>query len=222
MKRNSVGSVLAACAALVALGTTGHAWAQDDVDVTIDTASLEGEAGSELFIELTGGGSDSGVGYNTVTTSPFVLGGGTAGAVDTVYSTGNVSGDMTSGVSLNDDGSSFNLFGQYLTPGTDLSFELDLTTNANTGAVPDGLTLYLYDPSGNSIATTSDPSGFDSLLEVDFNTAGAPAISNYDTALVSATPVAAAPEIDPGSATGAATLLAGLLAMLCARRTRRS
>lgn len=219
MNLKNLGHLAVIASALIWVGATGSAWAQEDVDVSIDTSSLAGDTGSELFLELTGGGGDSGVGYNTVTTSPFVLGGGTAGTVDTANALGNVSGDMNSGVSLDDNGTQLSLFGQFLTPGTTLSFQMDLTTNVNTGPTPDGLFLYLYDPNGNPIDSTSDPSGFDSLLAVTFNSS-TPVVTNFDSALLSVTPaaVAAAPEIDPSSALGALTLLAGALAVLRGRR----
>jgi hypothetical protein len=218
MSRNNIWYWTLAVSALIGAGP-GRVWAQEDVDVSINTSSLAGESGSELFVELTGGGSDSGVGYNTVTLSGFNLSGGTAGAVDPLSTFGNVTGNLTSTVSINDNASPFNLSAQFLTPGSQLSFDMDLTGNVNTGPVPDALFLFLYDPSGNPIATTSDPSGFDSLLAVNFNSAAAP-ISNYDTALVSVAPVvtSSVPEIDPSSALSGLTLLAGALAMLRGRR----
>lgn len=219
MKRKSTRCLMATASALVGAMAASYAWAQEDVNVSINTSSLAGDTGSELFIELTGGSGDSGVGYNTVTTSPFALGTGTAGAVDTANSFGNVSGDMSSGISLNDNGSPLSLFGEFLTPGTSLSFQLDMTTNVNIGAVPDGLYLFIYDPNGNPIATTQDPSGFDSLLAVNFNSP-TPVITTYPNVdgsqLTSVTPagVVAAPEIDASSSIGALTLLAGLLLIL--------
>jgi hypothetical protein len=193
------------------------------LDVSINTSSLAGQSGSEFFLELIGGGSDGGIGYNTVTTSPFALGGGTAGAVDTVDSFGNYSGSMTSmsGVSLNDNGSASNLFAQYLTPGSTLSFQMDLSTNVNTGMVPDGLFMFIYGPGPAyaPLATTSDPSGDDSLLEIEFNSP-TPAVTNYAPAgVLTVTPVATAvPEADSLSAMSAGTLLLGALAALRGRR----
>lgn len=222
MNLKSIGYCALAASALIWAAGPRSAWAQEDVDVNINTLSLAGETGSELFIELTGGGSDSGSGYNTATLSDFVLGGGTAGTVDTLSEIGNVTGDMGSGVSLNDQASPLNLFAQLLTPGSTLSFQMDLTTQDNTGPVPDGLFLFLYDPSGNALAT-SDPSDSNSLLAVTFNSPTAPSISAFTapsgTSLVSITPVVSSvPEIDPSSALGALTLLAGGLAVLRGRR----
>ncbi len=215
----SIGYGALAAMCLIWAAVPRSARAQADFDVNIDTSGLAGQSGSELFVELTGGGSDSGPGYNTATLGNFVLGGGSAGSVDAANEIGNVSGDIGSTVSINDQGSPLNLFAQFLTPGSDLSFQLNVTGNVNTGAVPDGLYAFLYDPSGNPIDTTSDPSGFDSLLAVNF-TSATPTVSNYDTNLVSVTAAsaAAAPEIDPSSAFGAVTLLAGILAVQRGRR----
>ncbi|HTW74385.1 MAG TPA: hypothetical protein VMD56_05625 [Steroidobacteraceae bacterium] len=219
----AVASLSAALALAVGLAAAPDARAQQDVDVSINTASLAGEAGSELFVELTGGGSDAGIGYNKVTMSDFVLGGGAAGPVDTLNSYGDVTGDLGSTVSLDDNGSPDNVFGQYLTPGSALSFQMAVTGNANTGATPDGLFLFLYDPSGNPIANTEDPSGFDSLLSVNFDSP-TPAITSYpnvdgtNSVSVTAVGASAAPEIDPSSAVGALTLLAGLIAVMRGRR----
>jgi len=195
------------------------AWADEVVDVSVNTSSLQGQAGSEVFFELTDG-SGTGNGNNTATLSGFALGGGAVGAADPFSTFGGATGDMGSTVSIIDS-SPDNQFGQLLTPGTALSFTLDLTTYVEPGPTPDGLFMFLVDPNGSSIASTSDPSGFNSLFAVTFNSTQ-PALTNFDSSLValkSAVP-AAAPEIDPHSLMSGLTYLAACLAVLCARRRR--
>jgi hypothetical protein len=205
--------------ALCLCGAGSVGWADDILNVSVNTSSLEGQANSEVFVELVDG-SGTGNGNNTATMNGFSLGGGAVGAVDPFNTFGGASGSMSSTVSMTDS-SPDNQFAQLLTPGATLSFNLDLTTFVEPGPIPDGLFMFFTDPNGNSIATTSDPSGFNSLFAVTFNSAQ-PAVLNYDSKLVSVTSSApaAAPEIDPASALGAFTLLAGFLAVLRGRRPR--
>lgn len=162
------------------------ALADETVNVSINTSSLPMTPGSEIYFDFTDG---SGIGDsdNSVTISGISLGGGTAGAIDTssLGITGGESGNLTSGVTLIDS-SPFNQFAQFFTAGTALSFVMDLTTNVGPSSIPDEFSLFIYDPNGNPLATTSDPSGFDSLLIVNINSAS-PAVDNYDTSLVTAT-----------------------------------
>lgn len=167
----------------LALGLgTGAAGADEIVSVSLDTSSLAGSAGSELVFELTDG-SGLGDANNTVTISNLTLGGGTPGAIDLINTFGGVTGDLGSGNVTLTDSSFLNVFAQFLTPGSNVSFRMDLTTNVDAGPIPDGFFAYIYDPSGNPIDTTSDPSGFDSLLAVNFDSS-TPEISDYDPALV--------------------------------------
>jgi hypothetical protein len=206
--------------ALCLCGAERGAWADEIVDVSVNTSSLQGQAGSEVFFELTDG-SGTGNGNNTATMSSFALGGGAVGAVDPFSTFGGASGGMGSSVSITDT-SPDNQFAQLLTPGATLSFKLDLTTFVEpAGFAPDGLFMFMTDPNGNSIASTSDPSGFNSLLAVTFNSA-TPSLTNFDSSLVSITSgaPAAAPEMDPHSAMSGLIFLAGCLAVLLARRRR--
>jgi PEP-CTERM motif len=163
------------------------ALADEILSVSVNTSSLPATPGSEIVFVLTDG---SGVGdaNNTATLSGFALGGGSAGAVDTVNSMGGFSGNLASSVVLTD--SSFtNVFGQFFTAGSALSFTLDLTTNLDSGITPDQFSMYVYDPSANSITTTTDPTGLNSLLTINLDSSS-PAANNYDPSLVSAsTPV---------------------------------
>jgi hypothetical protein len=190
---------------LLGLGQRG-AFADQMLDITLDTSSLPATPGSEIVFELTDG-SGTGDANNTATLSNFSLGGGTAGAVDTTTSTGGESGDLGSGVALTDS-SFLNVFAQFFTAGADVSFLLDLTTNVDAGGTPDQFSAFIFDPSANPIATTSDPTGFDSLFAINIDSSN-PTFNNYDTSLVTAT-APAAPTPEPGSLLLLAWGLAGL------------
>jgi hypothetical protein len=163
------------------------AFADDIVNITVNTSSLPVVPGSEIVFELTDG---SGIGdaNNTATLSGFGLGGGFAGGVDTINSTGGFApaSSLGSAVSLTDS-SFLNLFGQFLTPGNSLSFTLDLTTNLDAGGTPDQFSMYIFDPNGIPIATT-DPTLLDSLLTINLD-APNPTSNNYVPTLLIVTPV---------------------------------
>jgi hypothetical protein len=170
------------------------AFADEIINVSVNTSSLPATPGSEVVFELNDG-SGLGDANNTATLSGFSLGGGLAGAVDAVNSMGGYSGDLGSGVSLTD--SSFtNLSGQFFTPGSTLSFTLDLTTNVDAGGFPDQFSMFVYDPNGNPIAATTDPTGFDSLLTINVDSSS-PTANDYAPNLVTATTVTSVPE--PGT-----------------------
>ncbi len=172
------------------------AMADEIVTVSVNTSSISGMAGSEVFFEFTDG-SGLGDANNTVTLTGFSLGGGTAGAVDTnpLDTTGGFdpASDLGSQVSITDS-SFFNEFAQFLTPGSVLSFTLDLTTNVDAGGVPDQFSMYIYDPNINSIDTTADPTGGDSLLSISLDSSSNPTTNNFDPALVTSAVTNPTPE----------------------------
>jgi hypothetical protein len=218
-KMNSLLTSLAVafCGTLLS-GVPPAAHADEILDVNINTSSLQGQAGSELYFVLTDG-SGLGDGNNTATMNGFSLGGGTAGAVDPFSTFGGVTGDMGTAVSMTDNsGTGVNEFGQLFSPGTNLAFTLDVTGNVD-GAIPDGMFAYLSDPNGNFLPT-SDPSGQNSLFAITFDSA-TPAVTNYDSALLSiASPaVGSVPEPDSASVMAAGLVLLG--GWLGLARTRR-
>ena len=135
-------------------------------NVTLNTAPLVGNPNGPfaLDFELTDGNSNSTV-VNTATLSHFTFGtGGSAGTGTPQPNSGHVSGNLTSGANLSTSGGSFfNEFSQNFNPGTALSFQLDLTNNAQTGGTPDEFSFYILD--GTSSIPTVDPGG--SLFYVD-------------------------------------------------------
>ncbi|HKN61701.1 MAG TPA: NF038129 family PEP-CTERM protein [Candidatus Acidoferrales bacterium] len=121
---------------IVALATIGVTLAAasaraDSFDVTLNTSSLSGT--QVLAFLLTDG---DGVVDNSVTLSGFTFGGGAAqGTPDYLGSTG-VSGDLTSGIAMDDSSLATAIFTQDFTPGSSLSFLLN-TTNIFAGGTPD-------------------------------------------------------------------------------------
>jgi PEP-CTERM motif len=187
----------------------GRALADVIVNISVNTSSLGSSGSSEVFFNLTGTGA------NTATISAISLGGGTAGAVDTVISAGGFapSSNLGSTISLNDTTAFLNVFAQSFTAGTSLSFLLDLTTNVVT-PTPDQFSFYILDPTGSPIVT-SDPTGFDNLATINLDSPS-PAPNVYSS-LVTVTPAAVTPE--PGTLTLLVLGLAGTVPMF-RRRSR--
>jgi PEP-CTERM motif len=186
----------------------GRALADVIVNISVNTSSLGSSGSSEVFFNLTGTGA------NTATISAISLGGGTAGAVDTVNSAGFApSSNLGSTISLNDNTAFLNVFAQSFTAGTSLSFLLDLTTNVVT-PTPDQFSFYILDPTGSPIVT-SDPTGFDNLATINLDSPS-PAPNVYSS-LVTVTPAAVTPE--PGTLTLLVLGLAGTVPLF-RRRSR--
>jgi PEP-CTERM motif len=90
-----------------------------------------------------------------------------------------------------------NEFAGFFTAGSQVSFLLNLTTNLAPGApAPDLFAIYIVDPTGNLVAS-ADPSGFDSLLLINIDSAS-PAVNSYSS-IVSASPVGAVPTPEPAT-----------------------
>ncbi|MGA2420465.1 MAG: hypothetical protein ABSG69_10295, partial [Candidatus Acidiferrum sp.] len=85
-------------------------------------------------------------------------------------------GDATSNIGLStSDG--FEAIIQAFTPGSQLSFQVDLSTNANTGVSPDDFAFSLLDSMGFPIPT-QDGSGADTFLTVLLNSSN-PSVLTY-------------------------------------------
>ncbi len=146
-------------------------------DVSLNTSPLVGNANGPfaLDFQLTSGNSTSGI-FATMMLSNFSFGaGGNAGAGSPFGNSGNVSGDLSSSVVLSTNGGSFfNEFSQYFTPGSLLTFQLDLlTTRSQPTGPPDEFTFQLIDNTLGEISTT-DPSGSNSLMVIDLTNSNVP------------------------------------------------
>jgi hypothetical protein len=175
------------CGAVVTLLvlTAGSAHADLVVDVTLNTAPLTTAPATSagpfsLAFQLVQGSQAN---NNTATISNFLFGaGGSPGsgcpAVLAPCTFGGASGDISSRVSLNTS-NAFNALVETFTPGSSLSFLLDLTTNVNAGGTPDAFAFSILDSSGSSIPTL-DSTGADTLLTINIDSDN-PAILTYTT-----------------------------------------
>lgn len=121
--------------------TSAHA---DSFDVSLKTSSLTGLGPQILLFEFIDG--DSAV-NNSVALSDFNFDTGAAvGAADYAGSTG-VTGDLTSGIAMNDSGG-VAIFDQEFNAGASLSFELS-TSNNLAGLTPDEFSMFVCDLSFN-------------------------------------------------------------------------
>lgn len=173
MRRPIVGSSVAARAlrrlvsAILAVTLAHGASADTLYQVTINTTSLAGTAGTLAF-DFTDGGPPS----NQVTISDLE----SDGMLGNSATTGSVSGSAPTSFTLRDT-VFFSELVQGLTLGKQLSFQLDATTNApSPGSLSDTLSFFLLDGTGvsnsasaASLITTTDPTQANSLftLQID-------------------------------------------------------
>lgn len=149
--------------------------------VTMNTAPLAVAPGSaagpfSMFFQLTDG-SGLNDANNTATLSNFQFGGGSVGACPAnCITSGGASGSAASSIVLTDT-TFFSALDQGFTPGSSLSFQVDLTTNVDSGGTPDLFSFSLLDNSGFSLPTL-DPTGADTLLTVNVDSSN-PAILTY-------------------------------------------
>jgi hypothetical protein len=174
-------SLFAALTVLVALSAVpGVARADEIFTVKLNTEVLtttpDAAAGpfSLAFQLVQGDGTNP---TNTATVSDFTFGGGSAGACPTNCITfGDVTGDATGTIGLSTS-DAFEAIIQTFTPGSQLSFQVDLSTNPNTGLAPDAFGFSILDSSDSPIPT-QDPSGADTFLTVLLNSSN-PSILTY-------------------------------------------
>jgi hypothetical protein len=146
------------------------AMADEIYNLTFDTAPLVGHPAGPFYLEFAfTDGSGYGDGNNTVTASDFDFGGGSALGGPLVF--GGASGSLETGVSITDT-SFLSLFYEQFAPGLQLSFTLDLTSNDDADGIPDGLTMYILDNSGNPLPTLA-PGGGDYFLTAALGSSGA-------------------------------------------------
>jgi hypothetical protein len=196
---------------------SGSCYGATIYNVTLTTSALISNSAGPfaLDFQLTSGDTSTGV-VNTASLSDFNFGsGGNAGVGSPFPNSGNASGSLGSGVSLNTNGSFFNEFSQYFTPGNQLTFQLTLTGNIQP-SVPDEFSFQLIDATSTEVPT-SDPSGGDSVFLINIANS-TPAAQIYSTAGdgVTVTPVLSlvgsqAPEPSAALLAGAGFVLLGLV-----------
>jgi len=163
----NIKRLAAACLVPIALAATGPANANVLYTVSLDTSSISGAAGDFGLAFQLNDGSGLGDTNNVVKLSNFNFGGGSAaGCPANCAFTGGASGDASTTITLTDN-DFFNSFAERFTPGSSLSFLLDMTTNLDAGGVADlfGFSILI---NGNAIAT-SDDLGADTFLSVNFD-----------------------------------------------------
>jgi len=146
-----------------------------DLNTTpLTTSPGDGAGPFSLFFDMIQG--DPANTTNTATVGDFSFGGGSAGACPASCAvSGDESGDATGTINLStSDG--FEGLIQSFTPGTGLSFTVDLTTNPSA-TTPDTFQFSILDATDFPIPT-EDPSGADSLLTV-FLDSTSPAVLTY-------------------------------------------
>jgi len=129
------------------------------LQASVQTSSLIGGSYSLIFDLINGDGAPN----NTVTLSSFQFGGG--GVVGSPTLTGGATGDLSSAGTLRDT-TFFSEILQGFSAGTVLSFQVD-TTLAFGGGTPDSVTFFVLDNGTGLPVPTLDPSGADSLMEID-------------------------------------------------------
>jgi hypothetical protein len=197
-------SAMLICAGVFFTASVSHA---ATYDVTIDTTPLIGNPNGPYYLNLAMTYGGAGVG-NNATISGF-----SSAGVGTPTIQGLAAGNLSSSVTVADNNANFyNDFYQQFTPGTSLSFIVQLSDNL-TGQTPDLLGIGIDDNSTYQIPTT-DPNGNINLadftirpnaIDVSTFTGAVDPYSGFDYSGVSAT-VTVVPE--------ASNAVAGVFALL--------
>jgi hypothetical protein len=146
-------------------------------NVSMNTTPLVSHPAGPFSLEFQlNDGSGTGDANNTAILNNFLFSGGTVVGSPTL--TGGATGNLTSGITLTDS-SFFNQFIQGFTPGSSLSFRLNLSTNGDSGGTPDQFSFAILDKTGTELPTLA-PSFFDVFIEVDIDSAN-PLVHTYGT-----------------------------------------
>jgi hypothetical protein len=148
-----------------ALGLTAPAHAGIIVNFTILTGALQGDPAAPFSLDFQlNDGSGAGDANNTAVLSGFLFGAG-GGPVGSAALAGGATGDLGSSVQITDSGF-LNEFTQGFTPGSQLQFQLFLSTNVDAGGTPDQFSLAILDSSGAQVPALSF---FDVFVEIDLD-----------------------------------------------------
>ncbi len=130
----------------------------DSFTVTLNTSPLSGPL--IIAFQLSDG---DGIADNSLTISPVNFGGGSALGLPDYEGTTGVSGDLTSGIAMDDSSTFFALLVQDFNPGSSLSFLLNITDNF-AGGFPDTFAMSICDTSFNCY---SDDTNTGAMLVLD-------------------------------------------------------
>jgi hypothetical protein len=131
-----------------------------ELSVTVDTSQLATSTGFVAF-DFIGG---TPVENNTAIVAGFT----TDGLLGAGSPSGSVLGTLTPGPLTLTDVQFFNEWLQPITYGSTMAFHLTLSTNTSPGGIPDAFSFFLLDNNQIPFAS-SDPSGANSLFEIDLN-----------------------------------------------------
>ena len=178
MKARHPLHTLAASLALALILPAVSASAAVTFHVSLDTSSLIGDplAPFSLYFQFNDG---DGVGdsNNTIMVSNFNFGAGGSATGTGQSSPGpnGGSGNLSTGIILVDS-SPFNDRYQTFTPGSLLSFDIDLTPNLDTGLTPDSFGFAILDKDLFNILTTDPGSQF---VTIDVNSLTSPTVKTF-------------------------------------------
>ncbi len=144
LKRNAILTALFSIA-LVCLAARPAAAASIGFDVVVNTAPLAGNPAGPFSLDF----QLIGAGPNSVSLSNFQFFGGSA--VGSASAFGTASGNLMSGITLNDSSTFFNEIFQQFTPGSQLRFSVSMTTNLTP--TPDAFSFAILDNTLSNIPT---------------------------------------------------------------------
>jgi hypothetical protein len=189
-KKHNFITLAAALAAGLALTLASRPARADSLtaNVTVNTSAFVGSADSfELYFQLNDG-NGTGDGNNSVSLSNFAFGaGGSGGAIDPAYSSGNYSGTLAGGLSMTDS-PAYNSVAAFFTPGALLSFQVQDTFTSIDSPTPDLFAFAIID--NGAPLNTSDPTLSDNMFDINF-TSASPTPDIYTDATDNITPTVA-------------------------------
>lgn len=179
-------NAMIAAGALLLFGLAAPALHADTItaNIIVNTSGLAADLGDnpsdmfELFFQLNdGGGSPSDL--NTLVLNDFSFGtGGSAGSIDTMNSSGDYSGDLSSGITMDDAADVYNYVAVFFTPGSELDFTM-ADTYTGIDSSPDGFSFAIIE--NGAPLDTSDPTGDGNLVAFTFDGTSPPTVYS-DTA----------------------------------------
>src|SRR5579875_2975138 len=150
------------------------AWASS-YQITVNTTPIQGQSGFIVFDFVAGSPPQK----NTATIQNFT----TDATLGSSTPSGSVTGTLSPGPLTFSDTSFLNEWEQQATFGATMSFDLSVTTNNQSGAIPDEFSFYLLNSNQLPYMTT-DPTGADALIALDINSAN-PVLQVYSSTFAS-------------------------------------
>ena len=148
---------------LAFLPSVGHAGLI--VRVNLDTSPLINSSAGPFALDFVLNNGNGDLNNTTIAISDFNFGvGGSAGLPGSIFTSDGASGSLSSSVTLTDTQQFFNEFYQEFTPGSSLSFTVDISSS-DTGTTPDSFAFTILDSDFYPIPTLADDQG--SLVTVD-------------------------------------------------------